>query len=59
MENFNIIDLSPENIADYGVCGYKDANKHEELRRKIEWVREFYPKGLKIKALISETGIRA
>jgi N-acetylglutamate synthase-like GNAT family acetyltransferase len=56
MEEFNIIDLTPENIAEYGVCGYKDANKHEELRRKIEWVREFYPKGLRIKALISETG---
>ena len=23
-----IIDLTPENIADYGVCGYKDVKKH-------------------------------
>jgi hypothetical protein len=38
-----IIDLTPDNIADYGVCGYKDANKHLELRRKIDWYREFYP----------------
>jgi len=51
-----IISLTPENIADYGVCGYKDVNKHMELRRKIEWFKEYYPKGLRIIVLISETG---
>lgn len=51
-----IIDLTPENIADYGVCGYKDVKKHLELRRKIEWFKNYYPKGLRIKALISKTG---
>jgi hypothetical protein len=51
-----IIDLSPENIADYGVCGYKDADKHLELRRKIEWFGSYYPRGLRIKALLSEKG---
>jgi N-acetylglutamate synthase-like GNAT family acetyltransferase len=56
MEDIEIIDLTPENIAKYGVCGYKDANKHVELRRKIEWVCEYYSKGLKIKALISQKG---
>ena len=35
-----IIDLTPENIADYGVCGYKDVCKYLELRRKIEWFNE-------------------
>ena len=33
-ENIKIIDLAPENIAQYGVCGYKDINKHLELQRK-------------------------
>ena len=51
-----IIDLTPENIADYGVCGYKDLKKHLELRRKIEWFNQYYPKGLRIKALVSKTG---
>ncbi len=51
-----IIDLVPENIADYGVCGYKDTKKHLELRRKIEWFKEYYPLGLRIKALVSRTG---
>jgi len=54
--DIQIIGLTPENIADYGVCGYKDAGKHKELRNKIEWFNQYYTKGLKIKALISEKG---
>lgn len=54
--SFQIIDLTPENIAEYGVCGYKDVKKHLELRRKIEWFRNYYPLGLRIKAVISDTG---
>jgi len=56
MKEVEIIDITPENISEYGVCGYKNANKHVELRKKIDWVCEFYPKGLKIKALISQKG---
>jgi hypothetical protein len=56
MTDIEIIDLTPENIADYGVCGYKDVEKHLELRRKIDWFKEYYPKGLRIKALISQKG---
>jgi hypothetical protein len=54
--DIQIIDLTPNTIAEYGVCGYKDVKKHLELRRKIEWFREFYPKGLRIKALVSKSG---
>ena len=53
-DDMQIIDLTPENIADYGVCGYKDIKKHKELKAKIEWFNEYYPKGLKMKVLISE-----
>ncbi|MCU0457642.1 MAG: N-acetyltransferase [Bacteroidales bacterium] len=56
MEDIEIINLSPDNIADYGVCGYKDVEKHLELRRKIDWFKEYYPFGLRIKAVISKTG---
>ena len=56
MTDIEIIDLTPENIADYGVCGYKDIEKHLELRRKIEWFKEYFPKGLRIKAILSKTG---
>ena len=55
-QDVEIVSLTPDNLGDYGVCGYKDAKKHLELQRKIEWYREFYPKGLRIKALISKTG---
>jgi len=54
--DISIINLTPENIANYGVCGYKDLNKHVELRRKIDWFKEYYPKGLRIKAIMSKTG---
>lgn len=55
-QDFQIIDLTPENIAQYGVCGYKDINKHLELKRKVEWFSKYYPKGLRIKALILKNG---
>lgn len=56
MDDTRIIDLSPDTIADFGVCGYKDIENHVELRRKIAWFKEYYPKGLRIKALVSKTG---
>lgn len=31
MNDIQIINLTPENIVDYGVCGYKDVQKHTEL----------------------------
>lgn len=55
-KDIQIIDLTPDNIVQYGVCGYKDINKHLELQRKVDWVKKYYPKGLRIKALISKTG---
>lgn len=54
--DITLIDLTPENIANYGVCGYKDVKKQVELRRKIDWCSVYYTKGLRIKALISDTG---
>ncbi len=51
-----IIDLTPETIENYGVCGYKDVRKHKELRNKIAWFGKYYPLGLRIKALIAPDG---
>jgi hypothetical protein len=56
MADLKILDLTPENLAEYGVCGYKDAKKHVELRKKIEWFKEYYPKGLRIKVLLLKKG---
>jgi GNAT superfamily N-acetyltransferase len=55
-ESIQIIDLTPETIADYGVCGYKDVSKHKELRNKIEWFKTYHHQGLKIKALLAADG---
>lgn len=54
--DIEIINLTSENVGDYGFCGYKDVNKHIELRRKIDWFKEFYKKGLRIKVLVSKVG---
>lgn len=51
--SFEIIDLTPENISSFGVCGYKDLKKHKELRNKIEWFKKYHNKGLKIKAVLA------
>lgn len=51
-----IVDLKPNTIADYGVCGYSDVKKHVELRRKIEWFAKYYEKGLRIKVIMSKKG---
>ena len=56
MADMRIFDLTPDNIADYDVCGYKNSEKHLELRKKIEWFKEYYSKGLRIKAAFSEKG---
>jgi hypothetical protein len=56
INNTKIIDLTPENIAEYGVCGYKDIDKHEGLRRKIDWFKNNYPKGLRIKIIFCSKG---
>lgn len=56
MDDIKIINLTPENIAEYGVCGYKDVKKHVELRKKIEWFTAYYPKGLRTKVVFSNKG---
>ncbi|MBU0765046.1 MAG: YoaP domain-containing protein [Bacteroidetes bacterium] len=55
-DNVQILDLTPDNIADYGVCGYKDIENQVELQRKIAWFGKYYPKGLRIKIIVSEKG---
>jgi len=56
MKDVEIVDLTPNNFVDYGVCGYKDAKKHLELRKKFEWFKKYYPKGLRIKIIILKEG---
>jgi N-acetylglutamate synthase-like GNAT family acetyltransferase len=56
MKDIKIVDLTPENIPDYGLCGYKNVKKHVELQRKIDWFKKYQSKGLTIKAAIAADG---
>jgi len=56
MEDATIVCLTPDTLSSYGVCGYKDAAKHAELRKKIAWYRRYYPLGARICALVHAEG---
>ena len=53
MGNIEIIDTNAGNILDYGICGYKNI-KREGYPEKIEWLKEHFQEGLKIKTLYSD-----
>ena len=48
-----IIDTNLDNILRYGICGYKDL-KQEGLRRKIDWLKDRFREGMKVKTLYSD-----
>jgi GNAT superfamily N-acetyltransferase len=49
----SIIDTNSENILEYGVCGYKSM-KRPGYPEKIEWLKDRFQEGLKIKTLYSD-----
>lgn len=53
MEEIEIVDTNSDNILEYGVCGYKDL-KRAGYPEKIEWLKERYKEGMKIKILHSK-----
>jgi len=52
MERIEIIDTNADNILEYGVCGYKNI-KRGGYPGKIEWLKDRFPEGMKIKTLYS------
>jgi len=52
MERVEIIDTNADNILEYGVCGYKNI-KREGYPEKVEWLKDRFPEGMKIKTLYS------
>lgn len=53
MEEIKIIDTNSENILELGVCGYKNINT-PGFPEKIDWLKNRFSEGLKIKTLYSE-----
>ncbi|MCK4407587.1 MAG: GNAT family N-acetyltransferase [Bacteroidales bacterium] len=53
MEKIKIIDTNAGNIREYGVCGYKNI-KRPGYAEKIEWLKDRFHEGLKIKTLYSD-----
>ncbi len=53
MNDISIIDTNIENIAQYGVCGYKSITK-PGLPEKMRWLRGRFSEGLRIKTLYAE-----
>ena len=53
MERIEIIDTNADNILEYGVCGYKNI-KRAGFPEKIEWLKDRFQEGMKIKTLVSE-----
>jgi len=51
--NVEIINTNSDNILKYGICGFKNL-KQEGFRRKIEWLKNRFPEGMKIKTLYSD-----
>lgn len=54
MNDMNIIDTNNDNILQYGICGYKSI-KRAGFPEKVEWLKERFEEGLKIKTLHSAT----
>ena len=47
-----LIDATPRNLGEYGMCGYKDP-LHPGFRKKLEWLGQRFDEGMKIKVLRS------
>jgi len=39
MKEIQIIDITPDNILEYGICGYKNI-KREGYFEKVAWINE-------------------
>lgn len=54
MNRVEIIDTNPDNIREFGFCGYKNIKK-EGYKRKIDWLKQRFSEGMKFQILHSES----
>ncbi len=53
MNEPKIIDITPDNVLDYGICGYKNL-KREGYAEKVSWIGKNYENGLRIKSILTD-----
>jgi len=53
MEKISIIDTNADNMLKYGICGRKNI-KRAGYPEKVDWLKDRFKEGLKIKTLYSE-----
>ncbi|MBI9052842.1 MAG: YoaP domain-containing protein [Bacteroidales bacterium] len=53
MSKLKIIEANPENLKEFGMCGYKNP-KIEGFQRKIKWTQERMKEGMRYNVLYSE-----
>jgi len=53
VKEVKVIEITPDNILDYGICRYKNTKK-EGYPEKVSWIENNYLKGLKIKSILTE-----
>ena len=53
MTGVRIVDTTPTNIFDYGICGYKSMNR-PGFPEKVEWLKARFSEGLRVKTLYSD-----
>lgn len=53
MKGIEIIDTNADNVLEYGVCGYKNIKK-AGYPEKVEWLKDRFPEGMRIKTLYSD-----
>ena len=53
MHGIKVIDITPDNIWKYGVCGYRNPQK-EGYTEKVSWIKQNYSKGLRLKSILTE-----
>lgn len=53
-DNYKIINITQENIAQYGMFCQKSKQKEEGYQSKLEWILERFKEGLKYKLLLVE-----
>ena len=55
MDEVEIVDTDADNILDYGICGYSNVQRPGYLE-KVEWLKNRFAEGMKIKTLYSHNG---